>query len=184
MLKDIAAVGLYYYQIDDGIEGGELELSSVIKVEQLEHHSADRQFTEMKRLKVELSEGTSLVFSNDYCYHRVCKLHGNGSRKMIAFFLLRGSAVHPFDARDVAVNLKHHATHFVEQSLRAIDDENMWRGNAWLIRLVQQYVVGDRAHIAKALDIYRDCRQAQSYEIRTHRRDLERRNRYRLNPYD
>merc|ERR1712083_598215 len=50
LYEDIAAVGLYYYQIDDGIKGGELELSSVIKVEKLEHHSADRQFTEMKRL--------------------------------------------------------------------------------------------------------------------------------------
>merc|ERR1740123_2783559 len=31
LYEDIAAVGLYYYQIDDGVKGGELELSSTIQ---------------------------------------------------------------------------------------------------------------------------------------------------------
>merc|ERR1711879_758789 len=31
LYEDIAAVGLYYYHIDDGIKGGELQLSSLIE---------------------------------------------------------------------------------------------------------------------------------------------------------
>merc|ERR1711879_1125134 len=33
LYEDIAAVGLYYYHIDGGIKGGELQLSSVIEFE-------------------------------------------------------------------------------------------------------------------------------------------------------
>merc|ERR1719244_1782232 len=49
----------------------------------------NREELSLKQIRVPVSEGLSLVFSNDLCYHRVCKLHGNGSRKLIAFFLLR-----------------------------------------------------------------------------------------------
>merc|ERR1712083_289735 len=65
LYEDIVAVGLYYYQIDDGIQGGELELSSFIK------NGAGRK--DLRKDKIKVSEGTSLVFSNDYCYHRLCK---------------------------------------------------------------------------------------------------------------
>jgi len=133
LYEDIAAVGLYYYQIDEGIKGGELELSSVVEVgqqgsygpygpvhefpgPQMYGHRQSQQFTELTHSEVKLFEGTSLVFSNDYCYHRVRKLYGNGSRKIIAFFLLRDSSVHPFDARNVTVNVKHHGTYFVAQT--------------------------------------------------------------------
>merc|ERR1712217_294144 len=109
---------------------------------------------ELTHSEVKLSEGTSLVFSNDYCYHRVRRLYGNGSRKIIAFFLLRDSSVHPFDARNVAVNAKHHATYFVVQTLREMDQY----GHSWLIELIQQYVVGDREYIAKAMDANRESR--------------------------
>merc|ERR1712217_47551 len=116
---------------------------------------------ELTHSEVKLFEGTSLVFSNDYCYHRVRKLYGNGSRKIIAFFLLRDSSVHPFDARNVAVNVKHHATYFVVQTLREMNQH----GHSWLIQLVKHYVVGDNKYITNALDAYRESRRAGHYQI-------------------
>merc|ERR1719361_1156961 len=59
LYEDIAAVGLYYYQIDEGIKGGELELSSLIIVE--DNHRV-RGRTELKDIRVSVKEGTSLVF--------------------------------------------------------------------------------------------------------------------------
>ena len=100
------------------------------------------------------------MFSNDFCHHRVSKLYGNGSRKIIAFFLLRDSADHPLDARNLTVNLKYHAIAFVEQSLREIDEDGM-RGNGWLVRMIIHFVVGDRKYIEKAMDIYCECRKAR-----------------------
>merc|ERR1712217_914886 len=143
-----------------GIKGGELELSSVVANGS---KGPDRQYTKLRHSEVKVSEGTSLVFSNDYCYHRVRKLYGNGSRKIIAFFLLRDSSVYPFDARNVAVNVKHHAMYFVEQSLREMNQY----GHLWLIRMIQQYVVGDKGYISMALDAYRESKRAQDYDIST-----------------
>ena len=161
LYEDIAAVGLYYYQIDDGIKGGQLELSSVIRVEDdIEWEGR----TALKRTKIPLSEGSSLVFSNSLCYHRVCPLFGTGSRKIMAFFLLRNGAPHSIDSRSVIVNLKHHTRYFVMQSLRKFQDND---SGEWLIGLIQQYVVGSQEYIAEATNRFRHCRKAQGYTIKT-----------------
>ena len=153
---------MYYYQIDKGIKGGELELSSVIEVEdtgRLEGQTTICDYT------IPVQEGMSLVFSNVFAYHRVRELYGNGSRKIIAFFLLRNDALHPLDARRVVVNWKHHARVFVQQALREFVPNDSVVNHKWLVDLVQDYVVGDESFVKKAIDKYRDCRNAQGHKV-------------------
>jgi len=212
--EDIAAVGLYYYHIDEGIKGGELELSSIVDsqssyamMQGIPPPMYNREELSLKKIRVPVSEGMSLVFSNDLCYHRVCKLHGNGSRKMFAFFLLR-DGVEPaplqnqrfpspmgytnapmvgmyggdsstlsqptMTAQTVVVNWKHHSRHFVESHLRDILGAKEYgaRGNEWLIRLVQEYVVGNRQYIEKAMDINRHCRFVQGKQLQVEQHEL------------
>jgi len=164
--EDIAAVGLYYYHVDEGIKGGELEISSLI--------GGKRGGSRLQKCSVRISEGLSLVFSNDLCYHKVCKLHGNGSRKMIAFFLLRDGANHSLSAQDVVVNWEYHSKHFVESNLRQIlsADEYGAQGNEWMIQLIQKYVVGDRKYVERAMDINRRCRLVQAQQAQTDQAEL------------
>merc|ERR1719361_828955 len=129
--------------------------------------------TELKDIRVAVQEGTSLVFDNEECFHRVRELWGNGSRKMIAFNLLRHDAVHPLDARQVVVNWKHHTRHFVEQSLREIVADDAVIGNEWLVHLMQSYVVGDKHYIARAMDHHRKCKMVQSEKVKVLSTDLQ-----------
>ena len=149
-------------------KGGELEISSVIAAKD-EGDRGGR--TVLRRTKVAVSEGMSLVFSNKLCYHRVCRLHGNGSRKIIAFFLMDyyDRRENNVDARYVTVNWKYHAKVFVERGLREIANEhpNAGIGNEWFIELVQQYVVGDRQFIAEAVGRFRHCHGAQLQTLTT-----------------
>ena len=98
------------------------------------------------------------------CFVTVRKLHGTGSRKIIAFFLMRHNAVHCIDASNVVVNWKHHGREFVERSLKEIEDIGLESisGNEWLIPLILEYMVGDRQYIARAADFYRQCRLASA----------------------
>merc|ERR1712083_402084 len=116
----------------------------------------------MGDIRVAVKEGTSLVLDNDKCFHRVRELWGNGSRKMIAFNLLRHDAVHPLDAR-----------HVVEQSLREIVDDDGVIGNEWLVHLLQAYVVGDQRYIERAMDQQRKCKMAQSETVKVSSAQLQ-----------
>ena len=149
-------------------KGGELEISSVIAAKD-EGDRGGR--TVLRRTKVAVSEGMSLVFSNKLCYHRVCRLHGSGSRKIIAFFLMDDydQRKNKVDARYVTINWKYHAKLFVERGLKEIASEhpNAGIGNEWFIELVQQYVVGERQFIKEAVERFRHCHGTQLQTITT-----------------
>merc|ERR1712130_624262 len=159
LYEDIMAVGLYYYHIDEGIKGGELQLSSLIET--------TRNGSELRHFQVPVTEGRSVVFSNDLCYHRVQKIHGNGNRKIIAFFLMRMEsgllAEHTMDAGNIFINLQYHGMHFVDCILREMKKD----GNEWLISLILEYVVGDREYIARARDKHRHCTMVHAGQLRT-----------------
>ena len=56
------------------------------------------------------------------------------------------------------MNWKAHSKHFVESSLRNLQNTNaLARGNEWLVLLVQEYVVGNTEYIKNASDMYRRC---------------------------
>ena len=58
------------------------------------------------------------------------------------------------------MNWKAHSKHFVESSLRNLQNINaLVRGNEWLVLLVQEYVVGNTEYIKNAADMYRRCRR-------------------------
>ena len=58
------------------------------------------------------------------------------------------------------MNWKAHSKHFVESSLRNLQNTNaLARGNEWVVRLVQEYVVGNKEYIKSAADMYRRCRR-------------------------
>eukprot|EP00484_Ammonia_sp_Unknown_P003458 CAMPEP_0197077110 /NCGR_PEP_ID=MMETSP1384-20130603/212451_1 /TAXON_ID=29189 /ORGANISM="Ammonia sp." /LENGTH=552 /DNA_ID=CAMNT_0042515969 /DNA_START=194 /DNA_END=1853 /DNA_ORIENTATION=- len=184
LYEDIAAVGLYYYHIDKDIKGGELELSSVIQAE--DTHERDgvtvlretsvavkegssvvfkrrSGVTVLRETSVAVNEGSSVVFNNKLCYHRVSKLYGNGSRKIIAFFLLSPSRWYSaIDARFVVVNWKYHAEHLLFQWLK---EEGLMNGYEWILDILCEYVVGDRKYIEDATEFYNECRRAYSGEL-------------------
>ena len=57
------------------------------------------------------------------------------------------------------MNWKAHSKHFVESSLRNLQNTNVFaRGNEWLAHLVQDYVVGNQEYIKRASDMYGKCR--------------------------
>jgi len=146
------AVGLYYYHIDEGVKGGEIELSSLIALNE------DETSVPSKAIGIDVVEGTSLVFHNALCYHRVRELHGTGSRKIISFFLLHPDAPNRIDASNVVVNWDRRARDFVESCFIEMEEYE----HSWLIGLVLEYVVGDREYIAKAADQHEKCRLAFS----------------------
>eukprot|EP01083_Nonionella_stella_P318819 1167306_1 len=180
LYENITAVALYYYHVDEGIIGGELEVSSVIDVEEDETYSG---VTELKETNIEVKEGTSLVFSNDLCYHRVCKLYGTGSRKILAFFLIAPVQI-TIDARFVVVNWQYHAKCMLLKWLREFNE-----GYDWVLDIVCEYVVGDKKYVQKAREMYKKCRTAYHHEITYHKvqitstgtRKYERRRRHRCN---
>ena len=119
----------------------------------------------------QVSEGTSLVFSNYHCSHQVQKLYGTGARKIISFFLLGNQAAPLLDARSVVVNWSEKARGFVESMLRDIEEMNPLAasgGNEWMVHLVQQYVVGDHEYVERAADLHRECRMAIAKEMQRH----------------
>ena len=59
----------------------------------------------------------------------------------------------------ITVNWNAHSKNFVENSLRNLQNTNaLARGNEWVVKLVQEYVVGNTEHIKNAVDMYRRCR--------------------------
>eukprot|EP01083_Nonionella_stella_P297837 1011198_1 len=166
LYENIGAVALYYYHVDEGISGGELEVSSVINVEASESYYG---VTELQSTRIAVKEGTSLVFSNELCYHRVCTLYGTGSRKILAFFLIApGLTVNiPIDARFVVVNWEHHAKFILLKWLEEWDE-----GYDWILDIVCAYVVGDKAYVEKAIEMYNKCRRAYHHEITYHKMEI------------
>eukprot|EP00754_Rhynchopus_humris_P035110 Rhum_TRINITY_DN16683_c0_g1::Rhum_TRINITY_DN16683_c0_g1_i1::g.164023::m.164023 len=108
-VEDIVAVVLYYYNVDEGLEGGSMEFASKGRVEvvgygdcaaQTYFSLTPRQLKEsmgngvFRRCKVPVETGTVLVFSNHQMVHRVLKMvnrRGDGreaSRDFAAMFIV------------------------------------------------------------------------------------------------
>jgi hypothetical protein len=73
--EDIAAVGIYYYQVDKTLKGGELCLESQFGQDVLE-----------------VKSGQMILFDNSHYLHRMLPLSGHGQRKFLAFFLVRNAS--------------------------------------------------------------------------------------------
>ena len=75
LYEKIAAVGLYYYQINEGVTL--LDLSSEMFVRR----------DALPQCEVAVMEGSSLVYDKELCYHRA--EHFRGAMKVISFCLLK-----------------------------------------------------------------------------------------------
>ena len=165
LYEDIIAVGLYYYQIDKDINGGQLELSSFIRL---------RNTAKLKDTKVNVKEKMSIVFSNDLCYHKVSSLFGNGSRKIICFFLLRpneSSLNISIDARFVVTNWKFHTEYLLLKWLKK--EALLINGYQFMLNVIIEFVIGDRKYIQKATNLYTKCRRSYKQKLAKYRGKIE-----------
>eukprot|EP01083_Nonionella_stella_P199082 730308_1 len=185
LYEDICAVGVYYYHIDDTIHGGELQLSSVVDVK--EDNSWFNNYvgaTALQDIKIKPKEQMSVVFSNDLCYHRVLQLYGNGSRKMLAFFLLRpniGVNV-SIDARFVVVNWQYHAKKLVLKWMSLDMLKNS--GCEWLLLAIYEFIVGNKKYIEEATELYNQCRRAFVEDISQTEQQITSTGHLKINPFN
>jgi len=179
LFEDIAAVGLYYYHIDDEIKGGELELSAVVQANVTQYRHG---ITVLRETSVSVKEGMSLVFNNKLCYHRVSKLYGNGSRKIIAFFLITPNHLRStpmLDALSIVVNWKYHTQYLVFEWLK---EEGLLNGYEWMLDILYEFVVGDKRYVEEAVELYVKCRKSYGYEISYNESEITSRGQARQQP--
>eukprot|EP00485_Elphidium_margaritaceum_P013319 CAMPEP_0202729184 /NCGR_PEP_ID=MMETSP1385-20130828/186003_1 /ASSEMBLY_ACC=CAM_ASM_000861 /TAXON_ID=933848 /ORGANISM="Elphidium margaritaceum" /LENGTH=649 /DNA_ID=CAMNT_0049395441 /DNA_START=45 /DNA_END=1995 /DNA_ORIENTATION=+ len=182
LYEDVIAVALYYYHIDESVRGGQLQLSSVIQVQDTEQRQGA---TTLERTEIAVQEGTSLVFCNDKCYHRVSELYGSGSRKIIAFFLLRPngrSFSGPIDAGLVVVNWKFHGKQLLLKWLRDDRLVHAFDGYEWMIQIVSEFLVGDRRYIEDATELFNECRRGYAEDLTFDESDITS-NGHAVNPF-
>ena len=89
--ESIIAVGIYYYDIDNSIEGGDLSLETdPNNTRKCLNYGIYLQRKEFNYFTINnIQTGNCIVFSNiDGIYHKLNKLHGYGKRKILAFFLV------------------------------------------------------------------------------------------------
>lgn len=99
--EHVIAVVLFYYHVSDSLHGGGLEFCSKTEIEfgsgdylgryETMQDGIVRAAQDIPRFKVDVSEGTMVVFSNYAAVHRVLRMvaaEGDGSRDFVAFFVI------------------------------------------------------------------------------------------------
>lgn len=117
--EDVAAVVLYYYHVDDCLEGGEMEFCGrepfdVLAIADAGDNARDFTRHSLKKAmageepsvphcKVPIQQGSLLVFSNHQMVHRVLRMINTGgaeaSRDFVALFILNPAAAPLVPAR-------------------------------------------------------------------------------------
>ena len=161
---------MYYYHIDDNIDGGNLEIHAAVhENDRWDAHGRDVCFT-----SIPIKEGTILIFNNLYCYHRVSKMKINngtvGSRKIIAFFLINPDSkdrlcyVNNPDTSVIVTNWKCHMGQAISKWFD-IQYKDLYSGTYnWLYDTIGEYMIGDRKYIKSKTDMYRKSRKVYAYE--------------------
>ncbi|CAE6961660.1 clpB2 [Symbiodinium sp. CCMP2592] len=113
----IQMVGLYYPIVDEGLAGGDLEITVVLT------GGCGSQYPKSKTIAVQA--GTAIVFDNHTVYHRMTALRAasassgqRGRRLVVAFFVLQGGEVPGTDC--ISVNYADKARVLVRRTLRKL----------------------------------------------------------------
>jgi len=104
----ISAIGLYFPHVDVGIHGGAFHVTTQV------HARCGNSRTVSE--SVQITTGTAVVVNNSTCLHHVGPLCGNGSRLVVAFFVLNPAHAAEVKGSDqIIVNMEKKAAYLLLQ---------------------------------------------------------------------
>jgi len=175
LFEKIQAIGIYYYQIDNGLSGGDLQLSGVYKCIDTDYQTGG---TMIRDCNVKVSEGMGIVFNNERLYHKVKSLKKTSNddtnttlhRKIISFFLMditKYISSNCIDTRYITVNWKYHTIYLLKHwILKCFTDNNQaLLGHKYLYNIIIEYVCGTTKYIDQMKQKYYQCRRQYSYHM-------------------
>eukprot|EP01084_Bolivina_argentea_P292123 502155_1 len=157
IFEDIIATGCYYYDINQNIEGGSLQLNNQIK----DVNYYDFPGHGVSRETIKIKEGRCIVFNNYLCYHKEMDLflknkneNKTYSKKVLSFFLLNpnNEEENHIDSNMIVTNWK----------MKMIQITTKWwgldSGYKWLFDVIGEYMVGTKQFIQQQTQKYKKCR--------------------------